>query len=203
MTTPTPESAGSGAPGYYHAEGDPPDLVRYWDGTRWVGDPMPRPPSAPGDVGAPLDDGGATLGPRIGAVLIDGVIGVIIAIVLALPFVDDTSDTTGDDFSFEVTGPGVFLGWVVMFLLLVVLVATKGGSPGKLILGMRIQNVDGSPVSFGTSALRAAPWLVTVIPLVGILAWIGIAVAGSIMINTDPQNRSIFDRVAGTRVVKA
>lgn len=29
--------------GHYHAEGDPPDTVRYWDGDQWVGDPLPAP----------------------------------------------------------------------------------------------------------------------------------------------------------------
>ena len=33
--------------GHYHAAGDPPDTVRYWDGEQWVGDPLPAPPSTP------------------------------------------------------------------------------------------------------------------------------------------------------------
>lgn len=202
MTTPTPDASGNIAPGYYQAEGDPPGMVRYWDGSQWVGDPMPQPPAAPGVPGTPHDDGGATLGTRIGAVLIDGVIGVILAIVLALPFLEDTSDSTGDDFSFEVTGPGIFIGWVVMYAVLVFMVGATGSSPGKRMLGMRIQNLDGTQPSYGTAALRAAPWLVTVIPLLGIVAWLGLAIAGSVMISQDPQNRSIFDRIAGTRVIK-
>lgn len=29
------------APGWYHAQGDPPDTHRWWDGSRWVGQPSP------------------------------------------------------------------------------------------------------------------------------------------------------------------
>ncbi len=28
-------------PGWYHAEGDPPNTQRYWDGNSWQGDPQP------------------------------------------------------------------------------------------------------------------------------------------------------------------
>lgn len=45
-------------PGWYHAEGDPPDTVRYWDGELWRGDPQPSggaapPPPATAQAGAP------------------------------------------------------------------------------------------------------------------------------------------------------
>lgn len=200
MTTPTPDAAGNIAPGYYAAEGDPPGTVRYWDGTQWVGDPMPAPPAT--GAAAPVGSGGADVGWRILAVLIDGVIGIVLSFILAIPFFEDTSDETGDDFSFEVTGPGIFLGWLVFTAIVVVLVATKGGSPGKLITRMRISTLAGETPSYGTSALRVAPWLVTLIPALGILAWIGIALAGTIMIATDAENRSLFDRIAGTRVTR-
>ena len=201
MTTPTPDQSGAMAAGYYYAQGDPVGTVRYWDGSQWVGDPMPAPPSASGAAPA-TDSGGADVGWRILAVLIDGVIGVVLSIVAAIPFIEDTSDQTGDDFSFEVTGPGVFIGWGIFLLIMVVMVSKLGGSPGKLATGMRITTLDGERPSMSTSVLRVVPWILTLIPLLGIVIWLGIAIAGVIMIATDPQNRSPFDRIASTRVIR-
>ena len=41
------------APGWYHAEGDPPGTQRYWDGELWQGEPRPVAPSGP-PAGAPV-----------------------------------------------------------------------------------------------------------------------------------------------------
>ena len=45
-------------PGYYPAQGDPPNTTRYWDGAAWVGGPIPTDPPSPqhtsvGPPGAP------------------------------------------------------------------------------------------------------------------------------------------------------
>ncbi|MDW3221247.1 MAG: RDD family protein [Acidimicrobiales bacterium] len=202
MTAPTPDPSGNIAPGHYHAEGDPPGYVRYWDGTQWVGDAMPPAPTA-GPAGAVSDSGGADVGMRILAVLIDGVIGVAISIIVAIPFFEDTSDRTGDDFSFEINGPGIYLGWLVFLAISIALITTKGGSPGKLATGMRIRSAAGTNPSVGVATLRSVPWLVTLIPVLGVIVWIVIALAGTIMIATDPLNRSLFDRIASTRVYRS
>lgn len=44
------------APGWYHAEGDPPGTQRYWDGTNWTGNPMPAGGAGAGGLGAGLGD---------------------------------------------------------------------------------------------------------------------------------------------------
>lgn len=42
------------AAGWYHAEGDPPGTVRYWDGSLWRGEPQPSVSAQPAPpVGAP------------------------------------------------------------------------------------------------------------------------------------------------------
>ena len=93
MTTPTPDANGNIPPGYYQAEGDPPGLVRQWDGTQWVGGPIPPPPStaatAPG-IGLPATNA-ASIGVRIGAVLIDGLILFILIIAFTIPFAETES----------------------------------------------------------------------------------------------------------------
>ena len=63
-------------PGYYPAYGDPPGTVRAWDGTQWVSGPLAAPPgmAATGDT-----DRYGDVGVRIGAVLIDSVIAMVVA----------------------------------------------------------------------------------------------------------------------------
>ncbi|MFT7474098.1 MAG: hypothetical protein ACI81L_001018 [Verrucomicrobiales bacterium] len=63
----------SAAPGWYHAEGDPPNTERYWDGTAWTDGPRPvgglgtdspSPPQAPIDS---VPGGFGTVTPTPGA----------------------------------------------------------------------------------------------------------------------------------------
>ena len=51
-------SDGTAAPGWYHAEGDPPGTERYWDGSAWTDGPRPvassfPPPTTPAAPQAP------------------------------------------------------------------------------------------------------------------------------------------------------
>ena len=70
--------------GHYYAQGDPPGTVRYWDGTQWVGEPIPAPPTSatpPPPPGSPTgtESGAfASIGVRLGAAIVDGIIGVLI-----------------------------------------------------------------------------------------------------------------------------
>lgn len=47
----------SAAPGWYHAEGDPPNTERYWDGFAWTEGPRPIAPATPG---VPLEENPAS-----------------------------------------------------------------------------------------------------------------------------------------------
>lgn len=208
MTGPTPDSSGNITPGLYHAEGDPPGTVRQWDGTQWVGDPVPAPPGSaaappPPPGAAPGATGNfATVGVRIGAILIDGLLFGIISVLITLPFLEDTNPDS-NSFEFEATGIGTFIGPLVVLALTIFLVATQGGSPGKLILGLRVTLADGTtPIGYGPAAMRTVPWLPTLIPLLGVLVWLGVVIGSLITISNDPERRSLFDRVANTRVIR-
>jgi uncharacterized RDD family membrane protein YckC len=206
MTTPTPDAAGNIAAGYYHAEGDPPETVRYWDGTQWTGNPMPPPPGVAGAQGPAVDTRFAGTGVRIGAVLIDGLLMFIIGAIIAFPSITDAIDEANQsDGTFEyTTGAESFIAPLIFLAIVITMTATLGGTPGKLMLGLRITTSDGTttPPGFGPATLRTLPWLPTLIPLLGVLIWIGIAIAGIVMISNDSERRSPFDRAGGTRVIR-
>jgi uncharacterized RDD family membrane protein YckC len=182
--------------GYYHAEGDPEGTVRYWDGANWSGEPEPTRdhPDLRGltldttSVSPALSDDNSRyggLGIRIGASAIDFTIGSIIV----LPF----------QASVLLAGLGLSLYWVVM----VVMIAKFGGSPGKLAVGLRVTKIDGitTPPGDRESFMRTLPGLLGLIPVVGGLISLGIGLASIRYISTDPERRSIYDRMGGTRVV--
>ena len=182
--------------GYYHAEGDPEGTVRYWDGANWSGEPKPL-DDQPNLRGSTLDPTSVNpaesadnsryggLGIRIGAAAIDTAIGVVIV----------------TPFSASVLSSGLALSlyWVVV----VVMVARLGGSPGKLAVGLRVTKIDGvtSPPGDRESFMRTLPGLLGLIPIVGGLISLGIGLISVRYVATDPQRRSIYDRIGGTRVV--
>jgi uncharacterized RDD family membrane protein YckC len=188
-------------PGYYYAAGDPPGTVRQWDGTQWLGDPMPAPPEA----NSAVDDNSkfATVGVRIGAALIDGLLSIIVFfIVIAL-----LGDTDTSDGGFEITGGGVETVIAIMLILAVytTMIATKGATPGKLMLGLRITMEDGvtTPPGGSKAIIRNIPGLIGIIPLIGQLVSLGFVIMSLIWVSGDSERRSAYDRIAGTRVVYA
>ena len=83
-------------------------------------------------------------------------------------------------------------------------VGALGGTPGKLILGLRIvaQEDGRTPPGWDKAALRYAPDLVILIPVIGGLASLVIVVLSLVWLGTDDRRRTVYDRVATTYVVK-
>lgn len=207
------------ASGWYHAEGDPPGTTRYWDGERWVGDPQysgtPAPPGAsPDSISANL----ASPGARVGGRLIDFVIAIIIAAIMfggAIGDFVDGIDALGpepqqseiEDLVNDIIedNAGTFLAFGAVGLLWDFLwVGLLGGTPGKLMLGMRVARADNrvSPPGWGKAALRSLNRLVGFIPVLGTFAVPLIGLASLIMLFADDQHRTVMDRVASTVVVR-
>ena len=70
-------------------------------------------------------------------------------------------------------------------------VSTKGGTLGKLVLGLKIIRADGGPVSPGLALGRYfAQWISAMILLIGYI------IAGF-----DPEKRALHDRICNTRVI--
>jgi uncharacterized RDD family membrane protein YckC len=72
-------------------------------------------------------------------------------------------------------------------------VSTRGATPGKMVLGLKIVRTDGSAVPPGLALGRYfAQWISAVILMLGY-----------IMAAFDPQKRALHDRICETRVVHA
>jgi len=194
-------------PGYYAAQGDPPGTVRYWDGTQWSAEPLPPPPGWDPDR-RPGDERFATVWVRVGATLIDGLISALVVLPFLIQYLVDVFediDAGGDGTSVELELPAVAYVVVLgMSLAWILCVAFLGGTPGKLMVGLRVTLADGrtTPPGLAPAAVRSLPGFAGIIPVVGPLIGIGFAIASLIMVNNDPERRSAYDRIAGTRVVR-
>ena len=160
--------------------------------------------TVPRSVPCPVDtDRFAGLGIRFGAALLDVIVVVVLVlIVVAIAF--GSSDDDGDFEAFASGGEAIVVGVIVWALYSVLLVVQLGGTPGKVMLGLRITEEDGrTPVTYRSAAMRALPGLLSnVIPVVGSLIALAAAIASIVMISNDPERRSAYDRIGSTRVVR-
>lgn len=187
--------------GWYHAQGDPPDTQRYWDGSQWQGGPQPRPPTA-ASTGAGSGDL-ASPGQRLLARLIDWAVWITISMVLALVLGGGRS-TVGT----EVTTGASLIAGVISTLLIIAyevwFVANKGGTPGKLVLGLAVADAAtrATPVDYATSVKRVVPILIQFVPVLGPLVSLAIGLISVVLIFSDRQRQTIWDKIAGTVVVR-
>ncbi|MGH1492961.1 MAG: RDD family protein [Acidimicrobiales bacterium] len=192
-------------PGWYYAQGDPPGTQRYWDGSSWQGGPQPV-PGVGADTVADTVAGGSNLAEpvkRIVARLIDGVIWAIISILVpslfgAGPLSDNVGFLSGLLLSI-VTGALVVVYEVVM-------VGNLGATLGKMALGLKVVNEDGSAADYMTGVQRMVLYIamifVGLIPILGSLLFLGIAVAGLVLLFTDAKRQTPWDKVGKTLVVE-
>ncbi len=94
---------------------------------------------------------------------------------------------------------GIFGLWIFAILVSLVFVypgyfeAHRGGTPGKLILGLRVVDAEtGSPISPGRALVRFVVRFFSVMPFF----------LGYISMLWDPDRRTWHDRIAGSRVVR-
>jgi uncharacterized RDD family membrane protein YckC len=145
----------------------------------------------------------ATLGERLGAALIDGLIalpislGFGIALGMGLLSSGVAPDTVMFQVFFAIAGLG--FGGALFCLLHGYLLATRGQTIGKWFLKTQIVSDDGEQLSLGRLILhRYLPiWLVSVVPVVG--NWLVLADAAAIFRS---ERKCIHDEIAGTKVIK-
>ena len=177
---------------------------------------MPSPPSSPS-----LSDPTAVVGRRIGAFLIDGLIGVTLIFVFALATFTNTE--LGDSLTAELqcevinefsndlciqAGTTVYVGteneaaiitliWLAWVLIsTMILPGITGWSPGKLLTGIRVVKADTfEKAGLGANILRGVLWVVDAFPYVAPI------VGGALLASKD--HRRVGDRAANTLVVRA
>lgn len=215
----------------------PPPGQQQWGQQQWGHDPRYAQPVAQPYVPGYIAEGWipelgvrvASAGSRIGAKAIDIVIAIIISIVVsivgavALVGSGGSMFTPGAEFGtqFEVNLVAALalaaLTILVDFLYNVVCTAQFGGTPGKLMLGLRVIRTDGARVGLGVAFRRWVLILVLlvlgsvpdasfspailVIGMFAIFARFGLLLANLILVLTDERRRSVFDRVASTYVI--
>lgn len=147
----------------------------------------------------------ASSGARIGARVIDALIGFGIAIVLVfillVPAMRSSSEFDSPVFS---VGPILAIAafsLVLGFVNEIALVAIKGGSVGKLILGTRIVKENGEPADWGAALLRYVPNLVGFVPFCGGVLNLALAIANLVMVMGQEPRQSVYDKIGKTYVV--
>ena len=199
MSDPTPA-------GFYHAAGDPPDTVRYWDGARWSGEPTVHATTDAPNTGA---GSFGSVGRRMGASAIDLALSALPIAILAIIVVIQAIDPNDRNQEFNTFATGSTENMIAIAIVFgelaigVLMVAFLGGTPGKLIVGLRIVKHDGQkcPPGIGSALRRVLPGLVSAFIGMLPLTMPILAIVNIILVSTDDEHQSIYDRVGGTRVV--
>ena len=169
----------------------------------------------PEEQGAPLADRGTRLGAAILDNLITGIpilIAVIIGVAVSIgngrasgvfghPENPPPPDVVLRQFVPLITAIGMgALGALGIAIFQCYRIATTGQSLAKKWLSIRIVNLDGSPVNFGSGVgMRGIlPWFILWVPYVGSIFWL----VDILMIFRDDR-RCLHDLMAGTKVVVA
>lgn len=145
----------------------------------------------------------ASIGRRVGARLIDGVIVFAAFFVIAFPIAAATVDAD-EEAGFSATVGGTLVSNLVGLALVgpyeTLFVARKGGTPGKLAMGIRVASIHTAGHPELPQALKrwALPGLAGVVPFVGGLGALVIYLSAT----WGAQRRGWHDRLADTVVVR-
>ncbi len=191
-------------PGWYYAQGDPPGTQRYWDGSSWQGGPQP----VPGAEGAAADHVGGVLaepGKRIIARVIDGIIWTVISLLFSLVIAGGSVLSGGGSFVRSLIASVIAGAVVVAYEAF--MVGTQGATAGKMALNMKVVNEDGSPADLNTGLRRMFLYIafifINLIPFIGGLLFLVVAIVGLVFLFTDDKKQTPWDKVGKTLVVDA
>lgn len=177
-----------------------------------VAAPVPT-PAAPAPQIAP-DADLADRGIRLGAFVIDYILSVLATLpgllILGPTFLSIfVSAASGQEPDFSALQAGslmsgllvLALGSLILLVIQIVLLSTRGQTIGKRILGIRVVRYpDGSSAGFLHAWLlrNFIPFLIQLVPWIGFAFWI----VDACFIFTQ-ERRCLHDLIAGTKVVKA
>lgn len=132
---------------------------------------------------------GAGIGIRFVALFIDGLVFLPISYIIA------AFSGSASHHGFVLEGPGFLLSTLLGFAYYVFFEAKMGATPGKMVMGLRVVKVDGSPCDMPAAAIRSLLRVVDALPFAYLI--------GVISVWMSELNQRVGDRAAGTLVVKA
>ena len=200
--SPPPSSPPPAAPPSQPSGAQPP-------GTPPPAAPPPPPAGAPGGYGAPGGVQTADVGIRLGARIIDaiivGIVNAIIATAIIVPLAFSNFDGVANPmFASGLSGAAFVLGLIglaLQFGYYVFFDTSRGATPGKMILNLRVEGQAGNPTP-EESLKRNAFIALGIVPILGGLLQLAAVIYIAITINQDGANRGWHDHFANTRVVR-
>lgn len=152
--------------------------------------------------------GGPALAPKFAgfwirtvAYMIDGFVILVLMAVLAgvgiLGYSSGSATDTVSSFSYTFWSDSNwnFLNVVVFALNMAYFtffLGTRGQTPGKMLCGLKVVRLDGSPVGFGQAAVRTLGYYLNHFTLCIGFLWVAI----------DPRKQGLHDKIAGTYEIR-
>jgi uncharacterized RDD family membrane protein YckC len=133
----------------------------------------------------------ASFGLRFLAILLDGVIGVVIGLLINIIFRVSLVPDPAHPFA-AFLSLATLMDFLVGFSYYVFFLTAYGATLGKMAVGVKIVTPNGGPISFGRAVAR---YFCTSF-LEPFTLWIGYLIA-----LFDDQNRTLHDRICGTRAI--
>lgn len=179
--------------GWYHAEGDPLGTQRYWDGNRWQGGPRLAGRNKQSAVRVPADPTA-----RVLARLVDLIVWLVISVCVHAAL--------GEPLLRGGSGAKWWIAGLITLIIIgtyeVVLPVTRGGTLGKLAMGLGIVSEDGGPLLQENAMIRVAPAMLAAVPLFGFYLAVIVALISVPLIFSDQRTQALWDKLAHTLVVR-
>lgn len=147
------------------------------------------PPYAQAQMGqtfSPMQAQAAGVGVRFVALFIDGIILSIVSGIIQAIIIGVTHSA----------GAAGFLSFVIAMGYLIIMEGQRGTTLGKMALGLRVVNLDGTPITMNQSVIRNLLLLVDEVP------FFIPCLLGAILIWNSPLKQRLGDRVAKTMVIR-
>jgi len=140
---------------------------------------------------------------RFVALIIDSIILGVVEFIVNLPLrliigvgavdVANTGSIAGLGAVFAATGVLLLIDFAIAIAYNVYFWSTRGATPGKMALGLKIIRADGGPLTVGLAVGRYLCYLLDFFTI-----YIGFIIAGF-----DSEKRALHDRICDTRVIYA
>ncbi|MFP3914549.1 MAG: RDD family protein [Actinomycetota bacterium] len=164
---------------------------------------QPPAQSQPSGAGAPAD-----VATRFVARLIDGILLGVVYSALIVPFIVGAMFADVGGFGmFGGFGGGAFVSsifWAVIGIgYFALMEANQGQTVGKMIMGLRVEGPDGGKASLEQTVKRNGWMALGIIPILGGLAQLAVAIYIAVTISNSITNTGWHDEFAGgTKVIR-